>query len=215
MPDQKPGCLGAILKALGLLPANKQVEVLPYRLRDDFVSVAELSFYKVLQLTVGDRAVICPKVRLGDIFYVNNSDKRQAYENRIARKHVDYLLCSIETLKPLAGIELDDSSHNNAKRVERDRFVDDLFQTASLPLIRFQNQRSYVVSEVSAKLEQLFTTTEKASANKEPTMLPNESIPMCPKCGIPMVLRTVKQGVNTGKTFYGCPNFPRCREVTE
>ena len=34
-------------------------ERLPYRLRDDFLSPAELNFYRVLQQTVGDSAVVC------------------------------------------------------------------------------------------------------------------------------------------------------------
>ncbi|MEW5721260.1 MAG: topoisomerase DNA-binding C4 zinc finger domain-containing protein [Chloroflexota bacterium] len=36
---------------------------------------------------------------------------------------------------------------------------------------------------------------------------------MCPKCGVPMVVRTASRGEHQGKPFYGCPNFPRCREV--
>ncbi|RCK75036.1 MAG: hypothetical protein ANABAC_1753 [Anaerolineae bacterium] len=28
-----------------------------------------------------------------------------------------------------------------------------------------------------------------------------------------MVLRTVTQGEHQGKQFYGCVNYPRCREV--
>ncbi len=37
--------------------------------------------------------------------------------------------------------------------------------------------------------------------------------PVCPKCGVPMVERTAKRGKYQGQTFYGCPNFPRCREA--
>ncbi len=37
--------------------------------------------------------------------------------------------------------------------------------------------------------------------------------PHCRRCGIPMVLRTARQGATAGNQFYGCPNFPRCREV--
>lgn len=33
---------------------------------------------------------------------------------------------------------------------------------------------------------------------------------LCPKCGGTLVLRTVKQGKNAGKQFYGCSNFPKC-----
>lgn len=37
--------------------------------------------------------------------------------------------------------------------------------------------------------------------------------PLCPTCGIPMVLRVARRGEHQGKPFYGCPNYPQCREV--
>ena len=37
--------------------------------------------------------------------------------------------------------------------------------------------------------------------------------PLCPKCGIPMVERVSKRGPNAGQTFYGCSNYPRCKEM--
>ncbi len=37
--------------------------------------------------------------------------------------------------------------------------------------------------------------------------------PLCPSCGMPMVLRTARQGAHQGQQFYGCPNFPRCRKI--
>jgi predicted RNA-binding Zn-ribbon protein involved in translation (DUF1610 family) len=37
--------------------------------------------------------------------------------------------------------------------------------------------------------------------------------PLCPKCGVPMVLRTAGRGERRGEQFYGCPNYPRCRET--
>ena len=40
-----------------------------------------------------------------------------------------------------------------------------------------------------------------------------DAAPTCPKCGVPMVLRTAKQGKYQGKQFYGCQNFPNCREI--
>ena len=39
--------------------------------------------------------------------------------------------------------------------------------------------------------------------------------PVCPKCGAPMVLRTSGSGRMAGKSFYGCKNFPACRETIE
>ncbi|MGB4027578.1 MAG: topoisomerase DNA-binding C4 zinc finger domain-containing protein [Acetomicrobium sp.] len=35
----------------------------------------------------------------------------------------------------------------------------------------------------------------------------------CPKSGIPMVLRKAVRGKNAGSEFYGCPNYPKCKEI--
>ena len=34
---------------------------------------------------------------------------------------------------------------------------------------------------------------------------------ICPLCGAEMVLRTAKKGMNPGKKFWGCSDFPKCR----
>jgi ssDNA-binding Zn-finger/Zn-ribbon topoisomerase 1 len=39
--------------------------------------------------------------------------------------------------------------------------------------------------------------------------------PICKKCGIPMVSRNSGKGDSKGKPFYGCINFPKCRETIE
>ncbi|MBR1374479.1 MAG: NERD domain-containing protein [Cardiobacteriaceae bacterium] len=39
------------------------------------------------------------------------------------------------------------------------------------------------------------------------------SAPLCPKCGTKMILRTAKKGKNIGEEFYGCSNFPKCRQM--
>ena len=36
---------------------------------------------------------------------------------------------------------------------------------------------------------------------------------LCPKCGIPMVMKTAKQGEHQGKRFYVCPNYKQCQQV--
>lgn len=44
------------------------------------------------------------------------------------------------------------------------------------------------------------------------TQKPTNQI-LCPKCGATMVLRTASKGDNKGRQFYGCPNFPKCRQI--
>lgn len=69
--SEPQGCLLAILKFFGISfgGADERVD-LPYRLRDDFLSPAELSFYRVLQSALAGRATISSKVNLADIFFV-------------------------------------------------------------------------------------------------------------------------------------------------
>lgn len=40
-------------------------------------------------------------------------------------------------------------------------------------------------------------------------------IPMCPKCGAPMKLRTASTGENKGRQFYGCSRFPKCKGIRQ
>lgn len=37
--------------------------------------------------------------------------------------------------------------------------------------------------------------------------------PDCPNCKTPMVLRTAKQGSGKGNSFWGCAQFPKCRQT--
>jgi hypothetical protein len=220
MSNNKPGCLGFILQALGILPQigdTLSEDSLPYAERDDFLSSAELSFYKLLVQTVGDRVIICPKVSLKDIFFVKTKDRRDfyTYNNKIHLKHVDFLICTKDTLKPICGIELDDLSHKKQDRIKRDEFVDKVFQVANLRLVRFANKKSYTINEIEEKIKPIFETKEIPS--DEIVIVKNnedeEQIPICKKCGIPMVLRIAKKGANAGQEFYGCTNYPKCKET--
>lgn len=37
--------------------------------------------------------------------------------------------------------------------------------------------------------------------------------PICPQCGNAMVKRVARKGANSGKNFWGCVEFPRCRGI--
>ena len=229
MANDNPGCLTSFLNRFGfnkqekkrtithtVVPGTYEDEVLPYFVRDDFLSAAEASFYHVLQNTLQGRQLIFAKVSLGDLFYVSHPEESMAYYNKINRKHVDFLLCDPKTLKPTVGIELDDSSHNQSKRIERDEFVDALFETAGLPLVRVPVRQAYygqeLVELIKTGLKQNKSQPETTGAVKQVSSPSNEP-PICPKCGSRMVLRTARRGPNAGQQFYGCSNYPKCRGV--
>ena len=191
--------------------SKDQIEY-PYHIRDDFLSPAEHSFFLVLKHIVSNRAVICTKVSLSDLFYVRADDpsRFRTYTNKIDRKHVDFLLCDLKTLQPLVGIELDDKSHQKSSRQARDEFVEKVYTAAKLPLVRFPARRSYSTSELESVLNQYLNPNESSTPSQPVITEPQSDKPLCPKCGSEMVLRTAKRGSNQGDQFWGCPNYPQC-----
>jgi hypothetical protein len=217
--SDNPGCLGFLARLFGERP--KETGELPYRLRDDFLSPAELSFYRVLSTTVAARAAVLTKVRLADLFFVPRSEGAASSRNRIAQKHLDFLLCDPETMRPLVGVELDDRSHERSSRQARDGFVDEVFRVAGLPLIHVPVRPAYSVAELSGVLSPYLgggdgvrpDTNVEAPVRSGSETAAAGTAPMCPKCGVPMVLRTAGRGERRGERFYGCPNYPNCRET--
>jgi hypothetical protein len=166
---------------------------------------------------IGNRAIICPKVGLADIFFVARPNENQGYRSRIVQKHLDFLLCDPQTMHPILGIELDDASHSRPDRQARDEFLNKTFEVANLPLLHFPARRTYNTRELAEALEKHLGPSPApfVVAPAEPAHEPeiSTSIPLCPKCGVLMVVRTVAKGPHQGKQFYGCVNYPRCREM--
>jgi hypothetical protein len=152
---------------------------------------------------------------LTDIFFVPHRNENVTYFNRIAQKHLDFLVCDSITMKPLLGIELDDSSHDENSRQKRDDFIEKVFQGAGLPLLRLPVLHEYNTREISAKIAPFLK--DKIGVSPIAPQPKNDksvgSVPLCPKCGIPMVIRTAAHGEHKGKQFYGCQNYPRCQEM--
>jgi len=178
-----------------------KLQKFPYMLREAILSPAELAFYKVLLSIFPPDAVILAKPRLADIFQVDRHAIPYASEARlffkaIAQKHVDFLLCHIEAMKPLLGIELNQASEDQPDLVAREELVDKIFEVTNLPLVRFRAQEEYDHKELIRVLNPLWKSH-----------LP----PNCPKCDQPMLVRSVKKGPEKGRQFYVCPDYLNCK----
>ena len=80
------------------------------------------------------------KMRLADIMAVRKgTEEYMSYFNKIKAKHTDFVFCDPQTLEILAGLELDDPSHDRPERMERDTFVDNAYAAAGIPLIHVRN----------------------------------------------------------------------------
>jgi len=146
----------AVLAALKLMV--KGVGGGAYYLRNTLFTPAERSFLAVLERVLPPGVRVFGKVRLADIFGVKSGaekGERQGAFNRISRKHVDFLLVRTDDLAPLAGIELDDKSHEEEDRQARDAFVDEVFKSAGLPILHVPVQKAYDPGDLKTKVSAL------------------------------------------------------------
>ena len=124
---------------------------------DTLLTATEQKFYEALDTAIDGRLLILSKVRIADLFHVTSASPsaRHRVFRSIACKHVDFVLAGAENLRPVAAIELDDSSHQRADRRLRDELLDDLFQKAEFPLIRFRTAAAYSPRMIEERVDEV------------------------------------------------------------
>lgn len=152
---------------------------------------------------------------MADILFVPAQRDYYKYLNKIVGKHVDFLIVQKPHMRPICAIELDDTSHIRASRWERDAWLEKAFSAAGFPLLRFQLRRAYSLGEVRETLQSVLRQASPEVSAPDTSVVPmaEQLPPLCPKCGVPMVLRRTRRGERAGSSFYGCPNYPRCRAI--
>ena len=159
MDHQPAGCLGFVFRLLGLggtrtAPATAlpKVQVNKY-----FVSNAEADFFRVLQRVVGSRGHVLAQVSLRQLVWFpgNNQSNpgRATWQNKVAAKSVDFVLCDPSTLRPKVVVELDEPTHARPARQTRDDEVEAILQAAGLPVVRVLTSRGYETRELEAELQ--------------------------------------------------------------
>jgi len=79
--------------------------------------------------------LICPKVRLLDIIEPRKGEKDyKSLFFKVQAKHVDFVICD-KDLRIKAVLELDDNSHDQKDRQDRDAFVDQILTSVGYKVI--------------------------------------------------------------------------------
>ena len=187
-------------------------EVTPYRLRKPFLSSSETAFLDALRIMVEDRFLISVKVALPALFHVMRPNEKVHFYSKIFRKNIDFLLLDPTTYRPTIGIEL---LHAMSKRKERDsdRFLAKVFEHARRPLVRVPLADKYEVDELLPLFHDAILKAKNGNSGK--SIARGDSVPVCPKCGLMMVLRIHRNGANGGEQYYGCMNSPACDGVVK
>jgi hypothetical protein len=182
-------------------------ELLPYRLRENFLTTPEVVLFRALKEMAGERYVIFAKVALNDIFFIVRPNENVHYFNKLFRKHVDFLLCQPQSLRPQIGVELVRPIPSGGTR-STDQFMEDLFLTAGLPLVQITSNDHYEISEIVSLFQTSLAKVKQMERRLADVSL--DSIPMCPVCGKMMVLRTIRNTAPPGELYYGCIDNPTC-----
>jgi len=140
----------------------------PYEPAKFLFSAAERSFLGVLDQAVGAEHRVLGKVRLADLAEVKtglSKSARQGALNRVAAKHVDFVICRASDLAIVCAVELNDRSHASQRAKARDELVAQVCQAISLPLITVAAKQAYSVKEVREKFLAAVSSTPIVAPN--------------------------------------------------
>lgn len=117
----------------------------PYRKKGYLLSISERHVYEILSdIFRNTEYAVFPKVRLWDIVDVDYPYKNhKGYQNKISKKHVDFVVCKGNYLVPVLVIELDGSSHlTDQGTIYNDTIKNNVFVAAGVPLLRIIAKQS-------------------------------------------------------------------------
>lgn len=125
-----------------------------YRRKDGVMTDAERECFQALVSEMGPDYYFFPQIHLDAIVEPTNTrkDRFLAFKH-INQKSVDFVACDKKQLRPLFAIELDDKTHNQPKRMERDREVERILEGAGIALIRIPNRGRFDPKEVAAMVQ--------------------------------------------------------------
>lgn len=124
-----------------------------YNKKDYVMTQTELIFYRNLK-SITDKLdlAIFPQVNLERI--INVKDNNSKDRNRIKSRSIDYTIVNNKNCKIICCIELDDYTHNYKNRVQRDTFINELFDKIGIKLHRIKVNNYYNLEELENKIKE-------------------------------------------------------------
>lgn len=125
---------------------DKPISQYPYK-KVKVMTETERKFYEQIKPSINENYILLSKVRLWDIIDTTAKEKQYIYTNKIKSKHIDFLITNKEA-EPIIAIEIDDKSHEQAKRKDSDEFKNKAFEAAGIKLIRVKPQKVYDINKI-------------------------------------------------------------------
>ena len=106
-----------------------------YYLKNSVVTPVEKWMYNIIKDELTEEYFVAPKVGIKDFVGVKKGNNYMKYFGHIAQRHIDFLVCKKETLSPAFGIEIDDTSHEQQNRKDRDQENDQIYNAIGIKVL--------------------------------------------------------------------------------
>lgn len=121
-----------------------------FTLRRTLLTPAEQDFHRALVRAVDGGALIMAQVALEAVVRARRGAPA-GVRGRL-RRTVDFVLCDPASTAPRLVIELDDSSHRQRSRQQRDASIEQILASARLPLLRVAWARQYDPADLRQRI---------------------------------------------------------------
>lgn len=115
-------------------PAAEPIKEIPYEPIPLLTWNERQNYFTLRDAAERKKLWICPKIRLADLIKPHNGKEYMSNFGKIKAKHVDFVICDRDMNVKLI-IELDDNSHYQKKRIDRDKFVDEVLIATGYKII--------------------------------------------------------------------------------
>ena len=114
---------------------SKHYDLSSYYLKNSIVTPVEKWMYSIIKDELTEEYIVTPKVGLKDFIGVKKGNNYMKHIGHIAQRHIDFLVCKKDTLSPSFGIEIDDTSHEQKNRKNRDQENDQIYNAIGMKIL--------------------------------------------------------------------------------
>ena len=144
------GLLGVVALVLSLAAARSKDGVgggkWPFHAKTVLSETEQILYGRLLKALPGH--IVLAQVALSCLLDVNKGCNVRSWHNRISQRSVDFVVCSKDA-GILAVIELDDDTHDRARRKKADADKDTALASAGVRMIRWQARSMPDVAAIS------------------------------------------------------------------
>ncbi len=152
-----------------------------YDVKKRFISKSEQAYYTAIISALPEGCNAYPQVNLASFIVKNDNSP---FHNELFR-NVDFLVAN-ELFEPLFIIEINDQTHLNRDRKERDEKVQKICEEAGIPIVKFWTSygvnEEYIKKKMAETLDSLpiervhhFSDDPEESVENEPLYVPREA----------------------------------------